>query len=127
MITYQKGVAGVSKDKERKTPSTHIKLQYQVVSILPLRAYEDFIRVCACACSLFICHVCVYAYMCICGVCGYGVWWGWCVGGYAIDYCCFESVGLQFLKTDYSVICDVLEPVISAKAKVSSSSNRTRL
>jgi len=61
------------------------------------------------------------------GGCGYGVGGcGYGVGGYAIDYCCFESVGLQFLKTDYSVICDVLEPVISAKAKVSSSSSRTR-
>ena len=25
---------------------------------------------------------------------------------------------LQFLKTDYGVVCEVLEPVISAKAKV---------
>ena len=29
---------------------------------------------------------------------------------------CFVPV--QFLKTDYGVVCEVLEPVISAKAKV---------
>ena len=30
----------------------------------------------------------------------------------------FFIVSLQFLKTDYSVVCEVLEPAISAKAKV---------
>ena len=69
-----------------------------------------------CLFSVHLSHVCVCIYVCV-----------WCVVGvvcgcvYAIDYCCFESVGLQFLKMDYSVICDVLEPVITAKAKVSSS------
>ena len=86
-MTYQKGVAGVSKDRERETPSTRIKLQYQVVSILPLRAYEDFIRVSVCACSLFICDVCVCVCVCVSVLCssvmcvgmvggGCGVWVG---------------------------------------------------
>jgi len=47
--------------------SLRLKLQYQVVSILPLKAYDDF---------------------------------------------------LKYLETHYSVVCDVLEPVISARAKV---------
>ena len=46
VLAYPKGgVSGASRDKERETPSIRVKLQHQVVSILPLKAYEDFIKV----------------------------------------------------------------------------------
>ena len=31
-----------------------------------------------------------------------------------------KTCSLQFLKTDYGVVCEVLEPAVSAKAKVHS-------
>ena len=66
------GKGGSSQSKEKDNVSLRLKLQYQVVSILPLKTYEEF---------------------------------------------------LKFLETKYGVLCDVLEPVISARAKVRPSSN----
>ena len=57
VLAYPKGgVSGASRDKERETPSIRVKLQHQVVSILPLKAYEDFIKVCLSVClSVWYC------------------------------------------------------------------------
>ena len=74
MTTYStgKGSYGASKDKEKENISLRLKLQYHVVSILPLKMYDDF---------------------------------------------------LKYLESNYGVVCDVLEPSISVRAKVSQRSN----
>ena len=33
------------KDKDKDVPSVRFKIQYQMVSILPLKAYDDFLKV----------------------------------------------------------------------------------
>ncbi len=37
--------SGTSKEKEKDFPSIRLKIQYHVVSIQPLRVYEDFLKV----------------------------------------------------------------------------------
>ena len=79
VLAYPKGVSGASRDKERETPSIRVKLQHQVVSILPLKAYEDFIKVHLSVCLsgivctwanvlTFLCHSAVPEVRLQCGV-----------------------------------------------------------
>ena len=116
VLSYPKGVSGASRDKERETPSIRVKLQHQVVSILPLKAYEDFIKVRQSVCLFIVCLSSVIYWLFICclsSVCPSPI-------TVYIYSSCFLCVILQFLKSDYNVVCEVLEPIISAKAKVSS-------
>ena len=64
VLAYPKGgVSGASRDKERETPSIRVKLQHQVVSILPLKAYEDFIKVRLSVCLSVCLVLCVHGLM----------------------------------------------------------------
>ena len=73
MYSTGKGSYGANKDKERENTSLRLKLQYQVVSILPLKTYDEF---------------------------------------------------LKYLESNYGVVCDVFEPSISVRAKVSQRSSQ---
>ena len=48
LTTYSsvKGGGSTGKERERDTPSVRIKLHYHVVSILQLKMYDDFLKVC---------------------------------------------------------------------------------
>lgn len=77
------------KSSSKDPPSLRIKCKYQTVDILPLEVYEEFLEV--------IHHHFLFFFL-----------------PFLINnvFC-----SIQYLKTDYMTICDLLEPVIGVKAK----------
>ena len=95
MTTCPGGSKGASSSSRlTDIPSVRIKLQYKTVSIMPLKTYDEFLQVC----GLGGVKACVYAH-----------WYNHT----------HTNTHTQYLKTDYGTMCEVLEPVIPAKAKVS--------
>lgn len=60
MAPSPKGSSATSKEKDKDSPSIRLKIQYHVVSIQPLKVYEDFLKVglctwlCMCTCMWFL-------------------------------------------------------------------------